>query len=334
MARNASPAARLVQAADELSAACERLRFAAPVACTYNPLQYARRGWEAYASRYGDTPKDVVLVGMNPGPFGMAQTGVPFGHVGMVRDWMGICVPVGTPARQHPKRPVSGFACTRSEVSGSRLWGWARDRFGAPERFFARFFVLNYCPLAFMEDSGRNLTPDKLPAAERAALFAACDEALAACLDALSPRWVLGVGGFAAARAQVVREVIAPALIRGAIVLSDRFLDSSTVYQGIGRNLAADPVSQINRFAVGNVMPDLTIVVDVPTEVGLARVRQRASDLPDRMERENIDFYKKIREGYLVLAKGMPDRVVVVDGTLNQDALEKKIWSIVKERIG
>jgi len=139
---------------------------------------------------------------------------------------------------------------------------------------------------------------------------------------------------FTAARAQVVREVIAPALVRGAVVLSDRFLDSSTVYQGIGRNLAADPVSQINRFAVGNVMPDLTLVVDVPTEVGLARIQQRASDLPDRMERENIDFYKKIREGYLVLARGMPDRVVVVDGTLSQDALEKKIWAIVKERIG
>jgi len=139
---------------------------------------------------------------------------------------------------------------------------------------------------------------------------------------------------FTAARAQVVREVIAPALVRGAVVLSDRFLDSSTVYQGIGRNLAADPVSRINRFAVGNVMPDLTLVVDVPTEVGLARIQQRASDLPDRMERENIDFYKKIREGYLVLARGMPDRVVVVDGTLSQDALEKKIWAIVKERIG
>ena len=139
---------------------------------------------------------------------------------------------------------------------------------------------------------------------------------------------------FTAARAQVVREVIAPALVRGAVVLSDRFLDSSTVYQGIGRNLAADPVSQINRFAVGNVMPNLTIVIDVPTEVGLARIRQRASDLPDRMERENIDFYKKIREGYLLLASGMPDRVVVIDGTLSQDALEKKIWTIVKERLG
>ena len=138
---------------------------------------------------------------------------------------------------------------------------------------------------------------------------------------------------FAAARAQVVREVIAPALMRGAIVLSDRFLDSSTVYQGIGRNLAADPVEQINRFAVGNVMPDLTIVIDVPTEVSLARLRQRASDLPDRMERENLNFYTKIREGYLVLAKGMPQRFVVIDGTKTQDVLAKKIWTEVQARL-
>ena len=138
---------------------------------------------------------------------------------------------------------------------------------------------------------------------------------------------------FAAARAQLVREVIAPALLAGKVVLSDRFLDSSTVYQGIARNLAADPVAQINRFAIGNVMPHLTIVIDVPTEVSLARLKQRASDLPDRMERENIDFYKKVREGYLVLAKGMPERIVVVDGTKSADAIEKKIWSEVKARL-
>ena len=139
---------------------------------------------------------------------------------------------------------------------------------------------------------------------------------------------------FTAARAQLVREVIAPALSEGKIVLSDRFLDSSTVYQGIGRNLAADPVNQINRFAVGNVMPDLTIVIDVPMEVSLARLKQRASDLPDRMERENIDFYKKVREGYLVLAKGMSERFIVVDGTKTEDVIEKKIWAEVKARIG
>jgi len=115
--------------------------------------------------------------------------------------------------------------------------------------------------------------------------------------------------------------------------LSDRFLDSSTVYQGVARNLSMDPVNQINRFAVGSVLPDLTIVIDVPTEVGMARIRQRASDLPDRMERENIEFYEKVREGYLVLAKGIPDRFFVVDGTLNEDAVEKKIWAEVEKRI-
>jgi dTMP kinase len=138
---------------------------------------------------------------------------------------------------------------------------------------------------------------------------------------------------FAAARAQLVREVIAPALLKGSIVLSDRFLDSSTVYQGIGRNLAANPVAMINRFAVGSVMPDITVVIDVPTKVGLARIRQRASDLPDRMERENIDFYNKIREGYLVLAKGMPSRFVVVDGEKNENITEKRIWAAIKSRI-
>ena len=138
---------------------------------------------------------------------------------------------------------------------------------------------------------------------------------------------------FTAARAQLVREVIAPALTRGAIVLTDRFLDSSNVYQGIGRNLAADPVNQINRFAVGNVMPDLTIVIDVPEKVSLARLKQRASDLPDRMERENIGFYKKVREGYLVLAKGMPERFIVVDGRKSEAAIEQKIWTAVRTRV-
>ena len=138
---------------------------------------------------------------------------------------------------------------------------------------------------------------------------------------------------FTAARAQLVREIIAPALMKGTVVLSDRYLDSSTVYQGIGRNLALDPVHQINRFAVGNVMPDLTIVIDVPTEVSLARIHQRASDIPDRMERENIDFYNKVREGYLLLAKGMPERFAVVDGTKSEEVIQKKIWEVVKPRL-
>jgi single-strand selective monofunctional uracil DNA glycosylase len=193
----------LIRISRRLAEAMRPLGFARPVTHVYNPLVYARAPHEAYLQRFGEAPREVVLVGMNPGPYGMAQTGVPFGDVAMVRDWMGITAPVGKPPVEHPQRPVDGFACTRSEVSGSRLWGWARDRFGTAERFFERFFVANYCPLVFMEDSGRNRTPDKLPRAEQAPLFAACDEALLGVVRHLGARCVVGVGAFAARRALV-----------------------------------------------------------------------------------------------------------------------------------
>jgi single-strand selective monofunctional uracil DNA glycosylase len=171
------------------------------VAYLYSPLEYAWEPHRQYLERFGGGRPQAVLVGMNPGPFGMAQTGVPFGDVEMVRDWLGIEAPVGRPPREHPKRPVTGFHCRRREVSGQRLWGWARARFHTPGRFFARFFVANYCPLAFMEASGRNRTPDALPREERGPLFAACDRALRATVEVLGPTHVVGVGQFAADRA-------------------------------------------------------------------------------------------------------------------------------------
>jgi single-strand selective monofunctional uracil DNA glycosylase len=179
-----------------------RLDFASPVAYVYNPLDYARGLHEAYLLRYGQAPKEVLLLGMNPGPFGMAQTGIPFGDTAVVRDFLGLCAKVGRPAREHPKRRIVGLHCARIEVSGSRLWGWAKADFGTPVHFFARFFVANYCPLAFMEASGRNLTPDRLSPAERGPLFDACDEALRATVALLRPRHVVGVGAFAAERAR------------------------------------------------------------------------------------------------------------------------------------
>jgi single-strand selective monofunctional uracil DNA glycosylase len=174
------------------------------VSHVYNPLDYAWEPHRRYLECYGAGHPEVLLLGMNPGPWGMAQTGVPFGHVPLVRDWLGIEGPVGRPDREHPKRPVEGFACRRREVSGQRLWGWARERCGTPPRFFARFFVYNYCPLSFIEASGRNRTPDRLPAVDRASLFEACDRALAETVDRLAPRHVLGVGGFATGRAVAV----------------------------------------------------------------------------------------------------------------------------------
>jgi len=178
------------------------LSFAAPVTCVYNPLEYARAPFNLYLQRHGQAPKEVVLLGMNPGPFGMAQTGIPFGEVSHVRDWLNLRAPVGRPDPEHPKRPVQGFGCSRSEVSGARVWGWARARFSTPETFFRRFLVLNYCPLVFMEESGRNRTPDRLPLAERAPLFEACDQALRLQIQHLRPRFLVAVGRFAEKRAR------------------------------------------------------------------------------------------------------------------------------------
>jgi single-strand selective monofunctional uracil DNA glycosylase len=190
----------LIAAARELSATLGKMRFAPPVTHVYNPLDYAWSVHERYLRRYGDGRKRVVFLGMNPGPFGMAQTGVPFGEVAAVRDWLQLEGLVAPPEQTNPKRPVEGFACVRSEVSGRRLWGLFQERFGSADAFFAEHFVANYCPLAFF-DEGRNLTPDKLPAAEQEPLLAACDAHLRALVAALAPEWVIGVGGWAEARA-------------------------------------------------------------------------------------------------------------------------------------
>ena len=190
----------LIDAARELSAAVDALPFAPPVTHVYNPLDYAWEVHRSYLERYGDGRRRVVFVGMNPGPFGMAQIGVPFGEIASARDWLGLEGPVGQPRVVNPKRPVEGFACARSEVSGQRLWGLFRARYGAPEAFFAEHFVANYCPLVFFE-GGRNLTPDKLPMAEQRPLLAACDAHLRALVGALQPEWVIGIGNWAEKRA-------------------------------------------------------------------------------------------------------------------------------------
>ena len=206
----------LVEVSRALSRDVSKLQFGEPVTHVYNPLEYARRPHELYLERFGGGKKEVVLVGMNPGPFGMGQTGVPFGDVSLVRDWMGIEAPVDRPPNEHPKRPVLGFDCPRSEVSGSRLWGWAAQRFATPEQFFSRFFVINYCPLIFMESTGRNRTPDKLRAEERGALLPLCDRALRDAIDVLAPARVVGVGAWATKRARAALE--GDALLIGTVL--------------------------------------------------------------------------------------------------------------------
>ncbi len=189
-----------------LTRATAKLEFGPPVSHVYNPLQYARQPGEVYLERFAKRGIEALFLGMNPGPFGMAQTGVPFGEVNLVRNWLGIEEPVRKPKPEHPKRPITGFDCKRSEVSGRRLWTWASDRFENAEAFFDRFFVWNFCPLVFLEDSGRDRTPDKLPAHEREPLFEACNIALVRMVEYAQPKRVIGVGKFAEKRA---REVLA-----------------------------------------------------------------------------------------------------------------------------
>lgn len=197
----------LTSASRRLARKVDQLTFGGAVAYIYNPLNYAREVHEQYLTRFGSGTKRVVLLGMNPGPFGMMQTGVPFGEVAAVRDWMGLRGQVKEPKHWHPKRRIEGLACERSEVSGRRLWGWAADQFGSAREFFAHSFVINYCPLVFLEESGRNLTPDKLPMTELAPLQAACDAHLKAVIELLKPQWAIGVGAYAAKRLQTVTGV-------------------------------------------------------------------------------------------------------------------------------
>jgi single-strand selective monofunctional uracil DNA glycosylase len=191
----------LILTTKRLRRAVNQLKFAAPVSHVYNPLDYAWTAYELYLHRCGNGQKRVLFLGMNPGPFGMVQTGIPFGQINAVRDWLGIEAQIGRPPHEHPRRPVLGFACKRSEISGERLWSLFATRFGSGKNFFRDHFVANYCPLAFLESTGRNRTPDRLPPAERDSLFAPCDEHLRAIVHILQPQWLIGIGDFAARRA-------------------------------------------------------------------------------------------------------------------------------------
>ena len=191
----------IAQLYKHLSDEVDGLKFSLPVSHVYNPLNYAWDGFTQYLSLLPERAR-VVFVGMNPGPWGMSQTGIPFGEVEAVRNFLCIShISITSPELTHPSYPVRGLQCTRSEVSGRRLWGLFRERFGSSEAFFREHAVLNYCPLMFIAEN-RNLTPDKLRKEERVKLFALCDECLRGVIEILKPEVVAGVGSFAEKRAK------------------------------------------------------------------------------------------------------------------------------------
>jgi single-strand selective monofunctional uracil DNA glycosylase len=202
-----SKTAAVLRASTVFCLRASRIKFHPPVEYVYNPLVYARASYGEYIRRYAGSGARVLFLGMNPGPWGMAQTGVPFGEVGLVRDWLCIQAAVGHPPREHPRVQVKGFACTRKEVSGTRFWGLMKNRFSDPMDFFKGHFVANYCPLLFLDKDGSNITPDKITGVDRDALFGLCDALFLSLVRALSPRQVIGIGAFALKR---IRSAIDP----------------------------------------------------------------------------------------------------------------------------
>lgn len=189
----------LIRTARQLARDASVLEWRTP-SHVYNPLQYAWNGHRAYLDRYGEKTGRVLLVGMNPGPWGMAQTGVPFGNISAVRDWFRIDTKLTRDLPvQHPKYPILGMHCHRDEGSGRRLWGWARRRFGEPDRFSDKFFVWNYCPLLFLAHN-RNLPPSDLSTGEASALDLVCGRALDRVIATLKPAAVVGIGRYAERR--------------------------------------------------------------------------------------------------------------------------------------
>lgn len=231
-----------LRAARQLSQAVNRLKFAAPTTHIYNPLDYAWAGHESYLRQWANSKKKVVFLGMNPGPFGMAQIGVPFGEISLVRDWVGVNETIAKPQHEHPKRLIEGFACQRSEVSGRRLWGLFSQRYPQAADFFAEHFVANYCPLVFMHGSGKNLTPDKLAKAEIEALYAVCDVHLRALVDALQPEWVVGVGAFAEGRAKLA--------LKGYDIKIGRILHPSPASPAANRGWAEQASQQLTELGI------------------------------------------------------------------------------------
>ena len=233
---------QVIAAARRLIEAVDQLTFDEPTTHVYNPLDYAWDAHAQYIEKCAHSKKKVLFMGMNPGPYGMARTGVPFGEIEHVRDWIGIEADVGKPEVEHPKRLIEGFACARSEVSGRRLWGAFKERYGSADAFFADHFVVNYCPLVFMEASGKNRTPDKMPASETEPLYAACDQHLRDLVEALQPEWLIGVGAFAEGRAK--------AALDGVPVKFGRILHPSPASPAANRGWAEQATKQLTALGI------------------------------------------------------------------------------------
>ena len=194
-------AAGLRDDAEELA---RRMESEGVADCVYNPLMYAWDIHEEFIRVSGGGGAKTILMGMNPGPHGMGQMGIPFAATTVVRDLMGISgIKVGDPVVQHPRRPINGLLHPKEEVSGTRLWGALEERYGSGESIFRNVFVVNHCPLMFFSGpSAANITPDKVKGRAVKHLLDRCDRHLVEVVESLGAERVIGVGRYARSRAE------------------------------------------------------------------------------------------------------------------------------------
>ena len=199
---------QLAEAAQHLSVICDaaipKLEKKTIVAHATNPLDYAWPHHEQYLLKWGNRGGKTLLLGMNPGPWGMAQTGVPFGATEVAQSFLQIeARGLETPSNAHPKRPIEGMALERQEISGTRLWNLMKMHFGTVENTFDNLFVVNHCPLLLLGETGKNITPNNLPSAIMSPLLKACDEHLLDVIDIIGVTRVIGIGKYAEQRARL-----------------------------------------------------------------------------------------------------------------------------------
>ncbi|XP_016837104.2 single-strand selective monofunctional uracil DNA glycosylase [Nasonia vitripennis] len=221
----------------------------------YNPLEYAAQVHATYVNSYCKSSKKILIIGENPGPWGMCQTGVPFGEIDAVRDWLQISGPVGKPPEEHPKKLILGFDCHRREQSGKRLFGYFRELCGSADNFLKHTFLYNYCPITLLNrEGGKYVNLKELKKKDNEELFSACDDTLIDVIKLLGIELILAMGNFAEQRAK--------AALEKALDAGDNLLDVDSIR--VLRVPHPSPMSQYVRKGKWNEM-----VNDILTEHGL-----------------------------------------------------------------
>lgn len=171
-----------------------------------NPLNYAWQYHESYIKQYSGLGAKTLLLGMNPGPYGMAQCGVPFGATEIAKNFLNISGEFTNPEGRHPKRPIEGLEFERQEISGTRLWGLLKQIWKTPEEIHKNVFLVNHCPLLLLGETGRNITPDNVSGPALKKLMKTCDKHLLSVVKSLGIKRVVGVGKYAEKRARIALE--------------------------------------------------------------------------------------------------------------------------------